>query len=317
MKKIRQSTFYRLISILYVLLLYSDIGAVTIPPDSQFSPLFNGSDLSGWHVKAGRESNFSVADSMIIMDYQGGGRGWIETDSVYENFILRCEWKVEAGANSGVICRLGDDAGQEVAYDAIEFQVCDDDDYSPFYHKNDPRELSGAIYGVVAPSEKVFKGDGEWNTYVIICNEDSVTLIYNGVPVIDISVDDYTERFDYWDAMRPSLSERPRSGFIGLQSHNGNRVWYRNIAIIDLNKQVSIQSNVFNRTTLPAVSRFRNSIVILSRRSIRPLVAVESVLSGRHPGKRWVDLLGKTVGELGSDQKYIRNTLIFVSNNMY
>jgi len=62
-----------------------------------FKSLYNGKDLSGWHVKDSKCQNW-VANGKILLCKKGeigiaNGNGWLTTDKEYSDFILRVEWK--------------------------------------------------------------------------------------------------------------------------------------------------------------------------------------------------------------------------------
>ncbi len=69
----------------------------------QLTPIFNGTDLSGWNIIPDRASKFSVVDGALnILD----GNGQIETDAVWKNFTLQMDI-ISNGEhlNSGVFFR--------------------------------------------------------------------------------------------------------------------------------------------------------------------------------------------------------------------
>jgi hypothetical protein len=66
--------------------------------------LYNGQDLSGWKTYPDMASKFTVDDrgNLTVRD----GRGQLETESVYGDFLLQLQCKTEAaGLNSGVFFR--------------------------------------------------------------------------------------------------------------------------------------------------------------------------------------------------------------------
>lgn len=87
---------------------------VAVPPTSTlpegFSRIFNGSDLSGWHVsksaRHGQSPDFRVVDGMIIGSQMPLGRGGLLlTDRSYRDFELYMEVKPDWGNDSGVFFR--------------------------------------------------------------------------------------------------------------------------------------------------------------------------------------------------------------------
>jgi hypothetical protein len=66
-----------------------------------FVPLFNGKDLTGWHVMG--TPAWKVEDGVLVCTGEGGG--WLRSDKQYENFVLRLEFRISKGGNSGIFIR--------------------------------------------------------------------------------------------------------------------------------------------------------------------------------------------------------------------
>lgn len=125
--------------------------------------LFNGVDLTGWHVIQG-ESQW-VVENGILRNLKPGGN--IVTDQKFDDFQLHLEFRYAAGGNSGVYLR-----------GRYEVQVLDGPTEEPDSH------LQGGIYGFLTPSEIVTNGVGEWNTYDITLIGRQFTIVVNGKTVI-------------------------------------------------------------------------------------------------------------------------------------
>jgi hypothetical protein len=111
----------------------------------------------------------------------------------------------------------------------IEMQVLDS------YGKKSPdKHDCGAIYDIVSPRIQPCKTAGEWNTAVIICNKNLVSIEVNNQKVAAMDLDKWTTAGVNPDGTRNKFTiayrDLPRKGHIGLQDHGG-RVWYRNIKI--------------------------------------------------------------------------------------
>jgi hypothetical protein len=87
---------------------------VAEPPAAEipqgFTSIFNGKDLSGWHVsktaRHGLQPDFHVAHGMIVGTQRPlGGGGLLLTDKKYRNFELYMEVKPDWGNDSGVFLR--------------------------------------------------------------------------------------------------------------------------------------------------------------------------------------------------------------------
>lgn len=78
-------------------------------PDG-FESIFNGEDLTGWHISRtnhhGTVGNFYVEDGMIVMkQYPYGQGGIILSDKKYSDFELYLEIKADPGTNGGIFFR--------------------------------------------------------------------------------------------------------------------------------------------------------------------------------------------------------------------
>src|SRR5438094_7167922 len=65
---------------------------------SDFAPLFNGRDLSGWKIPAGDNGHWRVVDGVIDYDAESEARGdkslWSERS--FGDFILRVDWRIKS-----------------------------------------------------------------------------------------------------------------------------------------------------------------------------------------------------------------------------
>ena len=90
------------------------IGSAVAPPPvtvpDGFTPIFNGTTLSGWHVSRtnhhGRTPDFFVMHGAIVATQNPfGGGGILLTDKKYKNFELYMEVKPDWGCDSGIFLR--------------------------------------------------------------------------------------------------------------------------------------------------------------------------------------------------------------------
>ncbi|MCX7967101.1 MAG: DUF1080 domain-containing protein [Armatimonadetes bacterium] len=175
-----------------------------------FVPLFNGKDLTGWHVMG--SPSWKVENGVLVCTGEGGG--WLRSDKQYENFVLRLEFRISKGGNSGIFIRSALEGNP--AFTGMEVQILDDHGRTPSPH------TTGSIYDAVAPQKNMSKPAGEWNFVEIICRGPWVVVAMNGEEIVRTNMDEH-----------PKLKERLRKGYIGLQNH-GNRVEFRNICIKEL-----------------------------------------------------------------------------------
>lgn len=196
-----------------------------------FVPLFNGKDLDGWEVRearAGDKDKWTVKDNLLLAK---PGGGWIGTKKMYGDFVLKLEWKIFDGGNSGVFLRVPDVKSKESpSYLGMEIQILDNeakDKKGEYIYKGKlkPYQFCGGLYHFQGPTKDMFKGTNQWNAYEITCKGPIIQIVFNGEKVIDA------------DATKNDvLDKRPRKGFIGLQNH-GTGVEFRNVIIKSLDAQ--------------------------------------------------------------------------------
>src|SRR5258708_9824060 len=110
------------------------LAAAALPgaEETGFVSLFNGKNLRGW-VEAGRQGRgYIIEDGTLVCPADGGGN--LLTAQEYGNFVLRLEFKPEAGGNNGVGIRAPLEG--DVAYVGMEIQILDD--YAEKYAKLKP-----------------------------------------------------------------------------------------------------------------------------------------------------------------------------------
>ena len=129
-------------------------------------PLFNSKDLTGWEVDDPAKTHWSARNGEL-QNEKGGAN--IRTTRKFEDFKLHIEYNCPQGGNSGVYLR-----------GRYEVQV----EYEP-PEKNDQFHGMGSIYGFIAPSAQVPPRPGEWESYDVTLVGRNVTVIRDGVKIID------------------------------------------------------------------------------------------------------------------------------------
>lgn len=205
----RARTVWLLILLLTSALFFSDTARLEAA-DPEFTPLFNGEDLSGWK----HSGNWVVEEGVITRTGRGGSLVYQQA-KVPDDFELRFEWKVAPGSNSGVYYRPGQ----------YEYQILDNGKHAD--GKN-PRTSAASLYFCMAPSHDATRTPGEWNEGRIVCKGTVIQHWLNGEKVIDF---DYTDPQWAWNV--ELLNKRggdlaARGAQLSLQDH-GDPVWYRNI----------------------------------------------------------------------------------------
>lgn len=205
-----------------------------------FKPIFDGKTTTGWHNygKTTVGAAWKVEDGVLHFDpaaAKNGQGGDLVTDLEYTNFHLKLEWKVAANANSGIIFYIKEDPKKYPATysTGLEMQVLDNAGHSDGKIE---KHRAGDLYDLIKCSKESVKPVGEWNTAEVVCKNGKLTLVLNGVFVVETKLWDENfntliagSKFASW----PNFGTF-KTGKIALQDH-GDNVWYRNIMIKEWN----------------------------------------------------------------------------------
>jgi hypothetical protein len=180
--------------------------------------LLNGKDLTGWKLINEKQKNgFSVVDGILSnnpVQTEGAPHvsyGNLRTEQVFEDFNLKLEVNVPLGSNSGVYLR-----------GMYEIQVVDS------YKKElDPHNM-GAVYSRIKPVVAAEKPAGEWQSMDITLCQRHITVILNGVKIID-------NQPVYGPTGGAMISDVFSAGPIYLQGDHGT-VQYRNLILTPIVK---------------------------------------------------------------------------------
>ncbi len=172
-------------------------------PGSGYVPLFDGTDLRHWHI--GKDNTSWVIEDGLLVN-KPGKAFQLRTVKQYDDFVVRLQWKLKPGGNSGL--KLRNDT---------EIQILDD--YAKKYAKIKDCQHAGSVYCQIPAKPCVTKKAGEWNRMQVLMRGKEVKVWMNGVKVVDGSFDD-TE----------ALKKRPLRGYMLLQYHGGG-LWFRDIEI--------------------------------------------------------------------------------------
>lgn len=193
-------------------------------PDKEgFVSLFNGKDVTGW---AGATKGYVAEKGNLVCLQKGGGH--LYTEDAYDNFIFRFEFKLPPGGNNGVGIRVP--MGGHPAGAGMEIQVLDNT--AEKYAKLKPCQYHGSIYCHVPAKRGHLKPVGQWNQEDIIANGRQITVILNGVTIVDANLDDVIkEKTKAGGKAAPGLSNK--TGHVCFCGH-GCRVEFRNIRVKEL-----------------------------------------------------------------------------------
>ena len=222
-------------------------------PPPGFTSLFNGKDFTGWTVPAGDGGHWKIVDAVIDYDAESAATGskdlWSEKE--YGDFVLRAEWRIKDTpyVNPNVpIIRV--DGTHKKGPDGQEIKLAVPDSDSGIFLRGASKAQvniwcwptgSGEVYGYrmdekmptavragVTPKANADKDVGQWNAFEITMKADRLTVVLNGVTVLD-------------NAELPGV---PARGKLALQHHGQKKdgVWtgppslvqFRNLSIKEL-----------------------------------------------------------------------------------
>jgi hypothetical protein len=176
-----------------------------------FVSLFDGKTLNGWKVPEGDNGHWKVVDGVIDYDARSEAKGDknLATVRSYRDFILKFDWRIKETpfVNPNVYYVLPDGShARGVDGQPLRLSLPDSD--SGIYLR-DPKGKSqiniwcwpigsGEVYGYrmdkslpasvragVTPRHQADKPVGEWNSFEITLKGDRLTVVLNGITVIE------------------------------------------------------------------------------------------------------------------------------------
>ncbi len=147
------------------------LAVTALADDTGFKPLFNGKDLTGWHLRRpDAENSWTVVNGVLKNTVEPGQHGVdLVGDEKFWNFTVKYEYMVPDGSNSGFYLR-----GRH------ELQILGD-----FASGKATKTGNGAIYNHTAPSRFAGKPAGEWQTVEATIIGNKITVILNGKKIHD------------------------------------------------------------------------------------------------------------------------------------
>ena len=198
----------------------------------QWRPLFHGKTFAGWKPVQGT-AKYEIRDGAIIGIVTEGvpANSFMITEELFGDFIFECEFKADAGINSGVQFRSAPADEKVKRVHGYQFEI-----------DPTPRGLTGGLYeegrrGWFVPSanngepQKAFAAQhaghfkaGEWNQLRVEARGPHIKMFLNGHLMAD-----YTDKGE---------DVRIKRGFFGLQVHStrnaelfGKEVAFRNLRV--------------------------------------------------------------------------------------
>jgi hypothetical protein len=175
---------------------------VSSPEEAKSINLFNGKDLTGWHVDVPeRDKNPDADPTFIVRDGKlvslGQPQGHLITDAKYENYRLEVEYRFAGKpGNCGVLVHASTPrALYKMFPKSIEVQmnhghagdfwcIAEDITVPDMVERRGPRENWGVTEGkarrILNLTDDSEKKPGEWNTMVIECLQDEIKVWVNG-----------------------------------------------------------------------------------------------------------------------------------------
>lgn len=209
--------------------------------------LWDGKTSDGWRSARGPEfprDGWKMADGELMIPETGGAEsasaGDIITKEKFSEFELSVDFKITAGANSGIKLFVDPEINKgEGSAIGTEFQILDDARHPDAKLGTAGNRTIGSLYDMIpAPATKRVYPVGSWNRAHILAKGKQLTFTLNGVKTVDIERGSKewreivaTSKYSKW----PGFGELPE-GHILLQDH-GNQVTYRNVKIRDFSKR--------------------------------------------------------------------------------
>lgn len=201
MKKSRLLIVYGSATLSFLIIFISASTSPASKGSQSSRSLFNGRDLSGWHVDvpamdndASVKSPFLVRNGMLVS--LGTPNGHLITDSVYENYRLEVEYRFAAApGNCGVLVHASTPRAlygmfpkslevQMMHENAGDFWcIVENIEVPDMEQRRGPKSEWGIVEGKQRRVENLTNNSenplGEWNTMVIVCLGDQIKVWVN------------------------------------------------------------------------------------------------------------------------------------------
>ncbi|KUL05621.1 MAG: hypothetical protein XE13_1177 [Proteiniphilum sp. 51_7] len=205
--------------------------------------LWDGKTTEGWRgakLDGFPDKGWSIENGILKVHKSDGGEstngGDIVTTRPYKNFMLKVDFKITEGANSGikyfVDTSLNKGEGSAIG---CEYQILDDKRHPDAKMGVNGNRTLGSLYDLIpAPADKPFR-NGFFNTAMVVVEGNHVEHWLNGVKLLE-----YERNNEEWNRLVQTSKYKDwpnfgnaEEGLILLQDH-GDEVWFQNIKIKEL-----------------------------------------------------------------------------------
>jgi sugar phosphate isomerase/epimerase len=210
-----------------------------------WSLLWDGKTNEGWRgakLTAFPAKGWDIQNGILrVTPGNGSGSGGdIVTTRKYKNFVLKIDFKITKGANSGIKYFVNPDINKgEGAFSiGCEFQILDDNNHPDAKLGVNNNRTLGALYDLIAPdrSDPNYRfNETGFNTAMIIVNGNRVQHYLNGVKILEYvrNTQEFKALVAYSKFKNWQNFGNVAEGQILLQDH-GNEVFYKNIKIKEI-----------------------------------------------------------------------------------
>jgi hypothetical protein len=209
-----------------------DNGATSAPAEGGFVSLFNGRDLSGWHVDGGHPEQWSAEGGAIAGSSKHfSTRNYLLTDKEYADYVLRFEFQVEGPGNHGGVAVRAVDGERVPLNRGFIFD-------HPIVKLIGPRQASPEVTGTthwvhsaaayVRPVEVSSPPAGAWQAMEVVVRGKTCTATLGGRQIVNVTLDQGAPRSG---TFVPALG-RAR-GRVGFQINTGT-LRFRKVQIKEL-----------------------------------------------------------------------------------
>ena len=212
---------------------------------------FQKPPTKGWRIEDGILTVLPIARitengkwEMLPKEKRIGGGGDIVTKEVFEDFLFKFDFRLTHAANSGIKYFYNENIDSATC---VEYQILHN------AHPDASKGVGGnrkaaSLYDIFASNaDKLLKGEGQWNTGMIVSQGGKIEHWLNGVKVLqyDRNSDEYrkgVEKSKYAKLGKAADgSSKPwgtsTQGRILIQDHTDSTVSYRNLKIKVLSKK--------------------------------------------------------------------------------